>query len=183
MDQHQPKRTQYAEVMIAALTGQISGSHLYDPTSSYAGGFTSGIWPLEQALADLTDRGYVIDLRPLVSHPRLIAWAFASPLPNGRIEGEQIERYPDELRKTAEQMLPGLGGEFQHLAFLMAKKIGEPTDGSAGPMDRVSAAYRAAYWGSRGARIGKRVDASIHWSDGEQQLIVDPEIPEGSAQS
>jgi hypothetical protein len=77
-------------------------------------------------------------------------------------------------------MLPGLGGEFQQLAFLIAHKIGEPTDGSAGPMDSVSAAYRASYWGSRGARIGKRMGNTIHWSDGEQQAIVDSETPERS---
>jgi len=74
-------------------------------------------------------------------------------------------------------MLPGLGGAFQQLAFLIANKVGEPTDGSAGPMDRVSAAYRASYWGSRGARIGKRVGKIICWSDGEQQTIIDLETP------
>lgn len=93
----------------------------------------------------------------------------------GRIEGEDIERFSEELRKTTEQMLPGLGGAFQQLAFLVAHKIGEPTDGSTGPMDSVSAAYRASYWGSRGARIGKRVGNSLYWSDGEQQTIIDPE--------
>lgn len=159
-----PKRPQYAEVTIAALTGEISGEHLYDPTSGYASGYTSRIWPLEKALANLAEGGYVIDLRPLASHPRLRAWVFAAPISNGRIEDEQIEQYPEELRRTAEQMLPGLGGEFQQLAFLIAHKIGEPTDGSAGPMDRVSAAYRANYWGSLGARIGKRVGNTIYWS-------------------
>lgn len=173
----QPKRTQYAEVTIAALTGEISGQHLCDPTSGYASGSTSGIWTLEEALIDLADGGYVIDLRPLASHPRLSAWVFAAPIPNGRIEGEDIERFSEELRKTTEQMLPGLGGAFQQLAFLVAHKIGEPTDGSAGPMDSVSAAYRASYWGSRGARIGKRVGKSLSWSDGEQQTIIDPELP------
>lgn len=172
---HRPKRPQYAEVTISASTGGIIGKHLCDPTSGYAGGYTSGIWPLEKALADLAEGGYVIDLRPLAAHPDLVVWAFVAPLPNGRIEGEHIERFPEELRETAEQMLPGLGGEFQQLAFLIAHKIEEPTDGSAGPMDSVSAAYRARYWGSRGARIGKRVGNTIRWSDGEQQTILDPE--------
>lgn len=171
----QPKRTRYVEVTIAALTGEISGQHLYDPASGYASGSTSGIWTLEEALVDLADGGYVIDLRPLASHPRLIAWFFAAPMPNGHIEGEDIERFSEELRKTTEQMLPGLGGEFQQLAFLITNKIGEPTDGSAGPMDSVSATYRASYWGSRGARIGKRVGNNICWSDGEQQTIIDLE--------
>ena len=171
----QPKHTHYAEVTIAAPTGKISGRHLSDPTSGYSGGFTTGIWSLEKALANLADGGYVIDLRPLASHPDLIAWVYAAPLCNGHIEGEEIERFPQELRKTAEQMLPGLGGAFQQLAFLIAHKIGEPTDGSAGPMDEVSAAYRARYWGSRGARIGKRVGNILCWSDGAQQTIVDPE--------
>src|SRR5437660_6057523 len=140
MTRHQPKRTQYAEVTIAALTGEISGQHLYDSTSGYASGSTSGIWTLEEALADLADGGYIIDLRPLASHPRLIAWVFAAPLPNGRIEGEGIERFSEELRKATEQMLPGLGGVFQQLAFLITNNVGEPTDGSAGPMDSVSSA-------------------------------------------
>jgi hypothetical protein len=37
--------------------------------------------------------------------------------------------------------------------------------------DKVSAAYLARYWGSRGARIGKRVGESVFWLDSTRQAI------------
>ena len=165
------RRIQFSEVTIAAWTGEISGQHLYNPTSGYASGSTSGMHSLDRAVADIADGGYVIDLRPLADHPQITTWVFRAPMSNGRIEGEEINRLSDDVRKAAGDMASGLGGAFQDVALLAAARIGEPVDGSAGAFDYVSAAYRAVYWGSRGALIGKRVGDTLHWSDGRQQPI------------
>jgi hypothetical protein len=165
----QQKRRLYAEVTIGALTGEISAEHLYDPPTQPYRGSTSHIWPLEKALEDLVDGGYVIDLRPLADHPALFSWVYRAPMPNGRLEGHEIDRLSEEVRQCASGMAGGLQGDFQKLALLMANRIGEPIDESAGPFDSVSVAYRAAYWGSRGALIGN----TLYWSDGRQQMIGD----------
>lgn len=168
----QEARTSYAEITIAALTGEISATHLFDPTQGHTcHGSTSGIWPLERALSDLVEGGYIIDLRPLAEHPQLVSWVFCAPMPNGQLEGDEKAALSDEVRQSAREMLPGLQGTFQQLALLIAIRAGEPMDGSAGPFDTVSASYRARYWGSRGARIGKRMGRVLCWSDGEQSLI------------
>lgn len=89
------------------------------------------------------------------------------------------------MRKAAGDMAGpfGLQGAFQDLALLAAAKVGEPTDGGAGPFDKVSAVYRAVYWGSRGALIGRRVGDSVVWLDGTQQAIEhtsqEPLVPGG----
>jgi hypothetical protein len=172
--QYSAGRTYYAEIIIGALTGSISAQHLYDPPEHSSHGFTSCLWPLERALEDLTEGGYVIDLRPLADHPQLRSWVYQAPMSNGRLEGNEIDRFSDEERQAAQQMLSGLEGDFQKLAYLAAQRIGEPLDGGAGPFDAVSASCRAAYWGSRGARIGKRVGNILYWSDGKQQAIGSP---------
>ena len=165
------REPQYAEITIAALTGEVSAKEFYDPPTQPSRGSVSGIWSLERAWENLADGGYVIDLRPLAPHPKLFTWVYQAPMPNGCIEGNEIDRLSAGARESAGQMLYGLQGEYQQLAFLASKGIGEPIDGSAGPFDYVSASYRAMYWGSRGARIGKRVGNAIHWSDGRQQVI------------
>jgi hypothetical protein len=157
--------------VIGALFGSISAQYLYDPPDHPSQGWTTRIGSLEQALLDLAEGGYVIDLRPLADHPLLKTWVFQAPMPNGRISGDEIDRFSDEEREAARQMLSDLGGDFQKLAYLASQRLGEPLDGSAGPFDAVSASYRAAYWGSRGARIGKRVGNILYWSDGKQQAI------------
>ena len=171
------KQTRYAEITLAALTGAISATHLCDPADPQSRGSTSGIWSLERALEDLAEGGYVIDLRPLAAHPQLLSWVLRAPLSNGRLEDEQIERLPDEVREAARDLMPWLGGAYQWLAFLAATRSGEPADGSAGPFDGVSAASLAAYWGSRGARIGKRRGNAIDWSDGQRQPLAAPGRP------
>jgi len=165
--------------MFAAWTGEASGQHLITPESSYANGNTSGMYGeqgRERALRDLAEGGYVIDLRPLADHPQITTWVFQAPMSNGRIEGDEIARLPDDVRKAAGDMAGpfGLQGAFQDLALLAAAKVGEPTDGGAGPFDKVSAAYRAVYWGSRGALIGKRLGDTIQWSNGTRQAIEQP---------
>jgi hypothetical protein len=165
------EKARYAEITIAALTGEISAEHLYDPPAQPHKGSTSGIWPLERALEDLADGGFVFDLRPLADHPHIASWAVRAPMPSGRIEGDDIDRLSDEARKSAGEMVDALQGDFQTLAILASKGFGEPLDGSAGPFDYVSSASRALYWGSRGALIGKRVGNLLYWSDGRQQTI------------
>jgi hypothetical protein len=165
------RRTRYAEVTIAALTGTISATHLFDPTNPESRASTSGIWPLEHALEDLAPGGYVIDLRPLARHPKLTSWAIRAPIPNGRLEGDEIERFPEGVREEARGQTPALADGYRWLTRLLATGAGEPADGSAGPFDGVSAESLAAYWGSRGALIGKRRGRTIYWSDGSQQVI------------
>ena len=120
---------------------------------------------------DLAEGGYVIDLRPLANHPQLYHWVFCSPMPNGHIEGDEIDRFSDKEREIASELLFGLEGDFQRVAELAVNRIGEPLDGSAGPFDYVSSTYLAAYWANRGARIGKRVGNILRWSDGSEQVI------------
>jgi hypothetical protein len=165
------RRTTFSEVTIAAWTGEVSGQHLSDPKSGSISGNTSGMYDLDRALPALAHGGYVIDLRPLADHPKITSWVFQAPMPNGKIEGEDIDRLSEEARRSAADIAPGMSGAFQDIALLVAAKVGEPTDGGAGPFDSVSAAYRAVYWGSRGALIGKRVGNTLHWSDGRQQAI------------
>ncbi len=170
-EQFSTERIYYSEIIIGALSGSITAQHLYDPPEHPSQGWTSRVFPLSSALEDLAEGGYVIDLRPLADHPQLRTWVFQAPMSNGRLEGDEIDRLSDEARLAAQQMLSGLGGDFQRLALFASQRVGEPLDGSAGPFDAVSASYRAAYWGSRGARIGKRVGDTLYWSDGEQQTI------------
>jgi hypothetical protein len=177
------KQTRYAEIILAALTGTISATHLVDPAHPHSRGSTSGIWPLERALADLAEGGYVIDLQPLAAHPQLLSWVLRAPMPNGRLEDEEIERLPDEVREAARDLMPWPGGEYQWLAFLAATRAGEPADGSASPFDSVSAASLAAYWGSRGARIGRRRGHTIYWSDGQRQPLAAPARQDASRPS
>jgi hypothetical protein len=165
------KKSQYAEITIAALTGEISATHFYNPPSQPYRGSTSGIWSLERALVDLVDGGYAIDLRPLADHPKIVSWVFRAPMPSGRIEGDDIDRLSDEARRFAGEMGYAFQGDFQALALLMSKRFGEPLDGLAGPFDYVFSSYLATYWGIRGALIGKRVGNLLRWSDGRQQTI------------
>lgn len=164
------RRTTYAEITIAALTGEISATHLADPQTNIRGS-TSGIWTLEKALPDLAQGGYVFDLRPLAEHPKILSWVFQAPVSNGRIDGDDIDRLPDDVRAAARDLAPWMAGDFQRLALLIANRVGEPIDGEPGPFDAVSASYRAVYWGSRGALIGRRIDKTLYWLDGKQQLI------------
>lgn len=166
------RRTQFSEVTFAALTGEASGTHLAVP-GRYSGS-TSGMYGeqgREWALRDLAEGGYVIDLRSLADNPHIFRWVVEAPMSNGRIEGNDIDRLSDTARQTAGEMAPFLGGDFQLLAALAATKFGEPQDGGAGMFDSVSAAYRALWWGEKGARIGRRVGDTLHWSDGTQQAI------------
>lgn len=171
------RRAQFSLVTFAAWTEEASGQHLITPESEYASGSTSGMYGeagRERALQDLAEGGYVIDLRPLAEHPQFTRWVFDAPLPDGRIEGEDIERLPDRVRHAAGEMAAspfGLQGAFHDLAIAAFARMGEPLDGSTGMFDKVSAAYLAMYWGSRGARIGKRVGESVFWLDGTQQAI------------
>ena len=175
----------FSEITFAALTGEASGEHLLVPGGNR--GSTSGMYGdqgRERALRDLAEGGYVIDLRPLADHPQLTTWVFNAPMSNGRIEGDDIDRLPDDVRKAAGDMASpfGLQGAFRDLALLAAAKVGEPVDGGAGPFDTVSATYRATWWGSRGALIGKRVGDTLHWSNGTQQTIEGQKVASPSPQ-
>ena len=170
-EQPMREKRRYAEITIAALTGEISAEHLYDPPTRPDRGNTSRIWSLDDVLKDLADGGYVFDLRPLAENPNIYSWVVRSPLPSGRIDGDEIDRFSDDARRFAGEMAHAFEGDFQGLAFLASERHGEPLDGSAGPFDSVSAAYRAVYWGRRGALIGKRVGDLLCWSDGRQQAI------------
>lgn len=185
-EQHQPskrkRRVLYAEITIAAWTGSISATHLFDPTSPDSRGSTSGIWSLERALTDLAQGGYVIDLRPLAEHPKLSSWVFQAPIPNGQLQGDEIERLPESVRASARDMAPWLEGEYQWLASVAANRVGEPVNASvAGPFDYVSAAYLATYWKTRGALVGMRQGQTLYWSDGREQAIDTPEKPVSTA--
>jgi len=170
---HTTPHKRYSEIRIAALTGEISADILIDDLESGVSRSVTFQHPfLEQALPDLAEGGYVIDLRPLANHPKLTTWVWQAPMPSGRIAGEEINRFSDEMREAAQSMLPGMEGTFQDITRLVVKRVGEPDDGSAGPLDYVSAYYRARWWHQHGARIGKRVGESIHWSDGTQQAIL-----------
>jgi hypothetical protein len=169
------EKTRYAEVTIAALTGEISAEHLYNPPPQPDIGSTSGIWPLERALENLADGGFVFDLRPLADHPNIASWAVRAPMPSGRIDGDDRDRLSDEAREAAGEMVDALQGDFRTLAILASKRFGEPLDGSAGPFDYVSSTSRTLYWGSRGALIGRRVGNLLCWSDGRQQTIGNPD--------
>ena len=167
------ERTPCALITIAALTGEVSGVHLYDPGGMYArGGSIEFRCNLQQALPDLAEGGYVCDLRPLAGHPHLTSWVARAPLPNGDIEGACIQRLPEPVRESASQMQAWLSDDFRAAATMMAANAGEPSDGSAGPFDHVSAAYLARYWEAKGARIGRRVGKSLRWNDGEDQEII-----------
>ena len=180
------RRIQFSEVTFAAWTGEASGEHLFVPGGNR--GSTSGMYGeqgRERALSDLAEGGYVIDLRPLADHQQLTTWVFNAPMSNGRIEGDDINRLSDDVRKAASEMAQpfGLQGAFRDLALLAAAKVGEPVDGGAGAFDTVSAQYRATWWGSRGALIGKRVGDTLHWSNGSEQKITrNPTIPQGGTQ-
>jgi hypothetical protein len=159
----------YAFITIA-ITGAVSGEGLYDPPAYTSKWSASNLW-LKKELAALARGGYIIDLRPLAEHPKVISWVHRCPLPDGRIEGEDVDRFPERVRESSAELAGALDREFQLLAVMMATKFGESEDGVAGPFDKVSAAYLAHYWGSKGARIGKRIGDIIVWSDGEQQTI------------
>lgn len=165
-----------AEVTFAALTNEASGEGLVTPGSGKGSWSISGMYGESgrlRALQMLAEGGYAIDLRPLAEHPDIAHWVLRSPMPDGRIEGIDIDRLPDEVRRAAADMAPFMGGDFQSLAFMMSARAGEPPSNTreAGPFDYVSAAYRAAWWGAKGARIGRRVGDTIVWSDGSVQEI------------
>ena len=87
------------------------------------------------------------------------------------IEGDDIDRLPDEVRKAAGDIARpfGLEGAFRDVALAAASRAFEPIDyTAAGTFDNVSAAYRAAWWGPCGALIGRRVGDIVLWSDGTQ---------------
>ena len=175
------RRIQFSEVTFAALTGEASGEHLVVPGGNR--GYTSGMYGEDgrsRAVRDLAEGGYVIDLRSLAHSPLIFKWVVQAPMPNGRIEGDDIDRLPDDVRKAAGEMALspfGLQGAFRDLALLAAAKIGEPADGGAGAFDNVSAQYRAAWWGSKGALIGRRVGDTLHWSNGNEQIIEATSVP------
>lgn len=179
------RRVLFAEVVFSAFYGEASGEHLITPDSEYVHGSTTGMYGeagRARALQDLAEGGYVIDLRPLAEHPQLVSWVMQAPMANGQIEGDDIDRLPNEVRKAAGEMaigtaLPMLQGEFQDLALAAALRLFEPSDNSAGAFDKVSAQYRASWWGSRGALIGRRVGDTMLWSDGRQQAIEPPAPP------
>lgn len=158
----------YSEITLAALTGEISTQCLYDPPTYPHRAHVSGIWKLETAIERLCEGGYVIDLRPLCGHPDIYKWAVAAPMPDGRLTGDEIDHLDEGTRRSAWSMMPGLVGEFQTMALLMAAKTFQPIDGEAGPFDYVSAQYRALWWGSRGARIGQKANGVVQWSDEQQ---------------
>lgn len=159
----------YAEIVIGT-TGAVRGEGLYDPPTHNTHWSASNMW-LKRSLGELAEGGYIIDLRPLVEHPNIVSWVVQAPLCSGRIKGD-IERLPDNVRQAAREMAPFLDGDYQGLAAMAAQSVGEPEDSSsAGPFDSVSAEYLAIYWGSRGARVGKRVGDKIVWSDGDEEPI------------
>ena len=169
------RRILFSEVTFAALTGEAGGVHLVVPGGNR--GYTSGMYGedgRERAVRDLAEGGYVLDLRPLADNPLIFKWVVQAPMSNGRIEGNEIDRLPDDARKAAGEMASspfGLQGAFRDLALFAAAGIGEPQDGSSGSFDHVSAAYRAAWWGVKGALIGRRMGNTLHWSDGREQMI------------
>ncbi len=175
------RRIQFSEVTFAALTGEASGEHLLVPNGNR--GYTSGMYAEEgrsRAVRDLAEGGFVIDLRPLADNPQIFKWVVQAPMPNGRIGEDDIDRLSEDERKAAGEMgrSPfGLQGAFRDLALLAAAKIGEPQDGGAGAFDYVSAQYRAAWWGLRGALIGRRVGDTLHWSNGNEQTIEAISVP------
>jgi hypothetical protein len=184
------RHVQFAEVVFSALYGEASGEHLITPESTYSRGSTTGMYGEVRrihALQDLAEGGYVIDLRPLAEHPQLVSWVMRAPMASGQMEGSDIDRLPDEVRQATGDMatgsaLPQLEGAFRFLGLAAASRIFEPEEGT-GPFDYVSAPYRAAWWGSRGALIGKRVGDSILSSAGRQQAIEPFTPPPASPQS
>ena len=117
------RRIEFSLVRFSAWTDEASGEHLITPESEYAGGHTSGMYGeagRERALRDLAEGGYVIDLRPLADQPEIVTWVTKAPLPNGRIEGTEVDRLPPEVRESAGGLAPLLDGEFQTLAAMAA---------------------------------------------------------------
>ena len=167
------QETVYAELTVS-ITGAVSGTHLLSLEKHYSGS-TQTYNPLEYLLPSLAEGGYVIDLQPLADHPQISTWSFVSPLPSGRIEGNEIQRLSEDARQFAADMAEseyGFEGAFQVIAELISKRVGEDPEGNApGPFDYVSAACRASYWGAKGARIGRRRKSTLYWSDGTQQPI------------
>src|SRR5205814_9193973 len=99
------RHIQFSEVTFAALTGEASGEHLLVPGGNR--GSTSGMYGeegRERALRDLAEGGYVIDLRPLADNPHIYRWVMQAPMSNGRIEGDEINRLPPDVRKAAGDM-------------------------------------------------------------------------------
>src|SRR5213595_2676348 len=98
----------YCEVHIG-ITGAISAELLQpDPQRRRSPGSCSNIWSLQEALSRLAEGGYIIDLRLLELHPLIDTWVFAAPLPNGHIEGTEIDRLPESVRASAREMMAGL---------------------------------------------------------------------------
>jgi hypothetical protein len=160
----------YAEITIAALTGEISATCVRQPGHSSPAS-VSGIWRFERALPRLAEGGYVIDLRPLKEDQNLIRWVLAAPLPSGDIEGDEIDRLPEDVRRAAVMMFPFMEKDFHRIGFLMAVGYGKAVDRSPGAFDRVSSAVRAGWWAQKGARIGRRRGRVLRWMDGEEIAI------------
>jgi hypothetical protein len=127
---------------------------------------------VKRALVDLAEGGYVIDKRPLEDHPNLVSLVWLAPLANGRIEGNEIQRFSAAERESAAFMANMFEGDFQCIAKAAAAGEFDPDDQKdAGGLDYVSASYLAYYWFDHGARIGKRKGNKIIWSDGEELII------------
>src|SRR5690242_57726 len=47
-----------------------------------------------------------MDLRPFADHPKITTWVYVAPISNGRIEGKDIDRLPENVRKAAADMAP-----------------------------------------------------------------------------
>jgi hypothetical protein len=158
----------HADVIIE-IDGWVSGTHLLCPEQPYHG-HTRSYGSLEDMLPSLVQGGYVIDLRPLAEHPRIVEWVVLSPMSSGYLEGDDLLHLSDEACQFGALMAQqGFDGAFQTLATSTTRA--DASRKKPGALDYVSSAYLAATWGERGARIGQRRGDVLYWSDGSQQQI------------
>lgn len=131
---------------------------------------TNTTYLMKRVYPYLAEGGYVIDRCPLEDHPHYSSLCLRAPICNGHIEGDDIKRLSKDAREFAATFSNHMEGAFSQLANATA--LGDlDAKEEAGGMDYVSAAYLAAYWQKRGARVGKRKGNTIIWSDGEKQPI------------
>lgn len=100
---------------------------------------------LEKHFTELYPGGYVVDKLAISNREEFPQWVVSCPLIDLQLPKRSVERFG---RRVHQCMLENVGC-----------------------FDHVGIELYLDYWRAKGARIGKRVDDSIHWESGDTSSI------------
>ena len=107
-------------------------------------------------LGHLVEGGWVVDKRAAQERADFVRNVVGGPMVDTRLSGADVDKCPaiDPFFGAA------LAGSFGALALL------KMADEDFGGLDHVSPEAYAAFWATRGARIGRRSGNVVRWADG-----------------